>query len=300
MQVLQKYPKFKEVVDSLVKTKLDHLEKETTKHLLIHLDAHKSFMNTRHPHFNKTLISSSSSSPQPERDVKRKTVDTNFSYSGKMTIVAPGTKTAKEADCVLRRHEFSFEIPAKSFMSSEVRERISLENVECHSKSAGLGQRIFVLQRTDNKPVLKDMKNFEMMSSNSSVETEAWVQAFTSLGLFKDVHGSMADILGEEGALTSRSKFYINNSGPTISQSVRKKNKTGFRKLISKVESSKPSRERPSTEAILDDPSTKDQTKTVVKMVENYMSIIDTTVRDVTPKYIVLLLGIENIFIMHF
>lgn len=50
-------------------------------------------------------------------------------------------------------------------------------------------------------------------------------------------------------------------------------------------------KERPSTSVILEDPTTRDQTKMLAKMVENYISILDTTIRDATPKYIVLLLG---------
>ena len=50
-------------------------------------------------------------------------------------------------------------------------------------------------------------------------------------------------------------------------------------------------KERPSTSVILEDPTTRDQTKMLAKMVENYINIIDTTIRDATPKYIVLLLG---------
>ena len=93
------------------------------------------------------------------------------------------------------RSEFIIDIPAKSFLSSEIRkERINLDNLECHSKTAGMGQRIFVLQRTDGKPVMGNLGTFEMMSSIA--ETEAWVNAFTTVGIFTDISGSMADLLG--------------------------------------------------------------------------------------------------------
>ena len=194
LQVLQKYPKFKELVDELVKAKLTDFERDTIKHLMIQIEAHKAFMNTKHPQFNNALVNMAN----PEQDKKtppRTSANKNFSYSGKLTVVLPGSKNAREADCTLTIDKFIIDIPAKTFLSSESRkEKIGLDNIECHSKTAGMGQRIFVLQRTDGKPVLGNLGTFEMMSSIA--ETEAWVQAFTTIGIFKDISGSMADLLG--------------------------------------------------------------------------------------------------------
>merc|ERR1719186_1721545 len=51
MAILAKYPTLREEVLRLVSSEIDKKERETNHHLVIHIQAQKSFMNTRHPSF---------------------------------------------------------------------------------------------------------------------------------------------------------------------------------------------------------------------------------------------------------
>ena len=136
--------------------------------------------------------------------------------------------------------------------------------MECQSKSIGaVGARFFVLVRTDNRPVLKGYRTLECETDNRE-DAERWVQAFTSVGIFRDIKGSMADLLanGIDQASSNQQK------------------RTSIRDLrkISSVD-------------LLEDSHIKDESRRMQKMIENYIKIVNMTIRDVTPKYIMLTLG---------
>ena len=198
----------------------------------------------------------------------------NYQFSGKLNIMIPASKTVKQASCSITKAEFSFTIPKSTFFSAEMRETISLNNVECQSKSMGdTGARIFILQTTNNRPVMKAYRTLECQTDNKE-EAENWVQAFTNVGIYREIHGSMANIVGlgidEAKAKESRKRTSIRD----------------LRKL--------------SSLDVLEDSHIKDQSGGMLKMIENYFKIVDVEIRDIAPKYIMLTLGKIFIFFVFY
>ena len=75
---------------------------------------------------------------------------------------------------------------------NDIKEVISMKNVECQSKLDTIsGERYFVLQRT-NRPILKGYRQIEMMASKE--EAEKWVNAFSAIGIFRELNGSMSNL----------------------------------------------------------------------------------------------------------
>lgn len=177
----------------------------------------------------------------------------------------PASKTVKQALCSVTKDEFSFTIPKSTFFSTELRETISLNNVECQSTSMGdTGARLFILQSTINRPVMKAYRTLECQT-DSKEEAENWVQAFTNVGIYREIHGSKANLVGlgidEAKAKESRKRTSIRD----------------LRKL--------------SSLDVLEDSHIKDQSSGMLKMIENYFKIVDVEIRDIAPKYIMLTLG---------
>jgi len=305
LTMLTKYPQMREEVLRLVSSEIDKREKETNHHLVIHIQAQKSFMNTRHPNFkpvpwDETAIkednekkenddfhrlSISSGSNKQTNNLtngqnskffvsSEQDVEEYLYFTGKLNMLLPGMKGSREAICTITKSEFSFVIAPKSFLGSEVRDSISLKNVECssgHSKKGNLRQ--YHLQRIDNRPVYKGEKYLELHSSRE--DTEEWIQAFKAAGIYKELKGSSQNLTAQE-ATPEDSPPPMKKLGGMI--------KSTGASLVRKTSSAKA--QKTATEEILSDRGLQDQSRMLKKMIDNYMKITDTTIRDLVPKYI--------------
>ena len=181
----------------------------------------------------------------------------------------PASKTVKQALCSMTKDEFSFTIPKSTFFSTEMRETISLNNVECQSIMGDTGARIFILQSTNNRPVMKAYRTLECQT-DSKEEAENWVQAFTNVGIYREIHGSKANLVGV---------------GIDEAKSKESRKRTSIRDL-----------RKMSSLDVLEDSHIKEQSGGMLKMIENYFKIVDVEIRDIAPKYIMLTLGKIFIF----
>ena len=196
-------------------------------------------------------------------------------FIGKLNIMFSGLRGSRDAICTITKSEFSFVIAPKSFLGSEVKETISLKNVECNSgQSKKVNGRQYILQRVDNRPIYKGEKQLELFSSKE--DTDEWIQAFKSAGIFNDLKGSMQNLHAKEAT--------PEGSPPTLSKlgGMLKTKSSGLMRNLS-TSSRKP---KNATDEILNDRGLQDQSKMLKKMIENYMKITDTTIRDLVPKYI--------------
>ena len=109
---------------------------------------------------------------------------------------------------MLTKSEFTYVLPKKNFIAAEVRETINLKNVECQSKLIVEGSRLFMLQRVDNRPVFKGYRNL-VMTSTGVEDGNKWVQAFTAIGIFREMKGSMGNLLSSEVETSIRSEKQI-------------------------------------------------------------------------------------------
>ena len=121
------------------------------------------------------------------------------------------------------------------------------------------------MARTDHRPLVKNYSSITMVTENRT-ESDKWVQAFSTLGILREVHGSMTD-LGIP-AVDAHAHNGAQHTKPSVKE-LRKK----------------------SSFDIFEDSQLKEESKKMSKMVESYMKIVNTTIRDVTPKYIMLTLG---------
>jgi len=304
LTMFTQYPTLREEVLRLVSIEIDKREKETNHHLVIHVQAQKAFMNTRHPAFKPVpwdeaatkednekkeaddfLRLSTGSKPSTSNTASNGTnskffvssgeeVEEYLYFTGKLSIQFSTMRSAREAICTITKSEFSFVIAPKSFLGSEVKESLSLKNVECNSsQSKKMNGRQYILQRVDNRPIYKGEKHLELFSSKE--DTDEWVHAFKSAGIFKEVKGSMNDLHAKE-ATPEDSPPPLRRLGGMI------KNRAAdvMRKTPSKKSPKNP------TEEILSDRGLQDQSRMLKKMIDNYMKITDTTIRDLVPKYI--------------
>ena len=193
----------------------------------------------------------------------------NFQFSGKLNIMIPASKTVKQAVCTITKDEFTYTIPKSTFFSTEMRETISLHNVECQSTSMGdTGARYFELQSTNNRPVMKAYRTLQCQT-DSREDAESWVQAFTRVGIYKEMHGSRANLVG----------VGIDQASKQAKESRKRTSIRDLRKL--------------SSIDVLEDSNIKDQSCGMLKMIENYFKIVDVEIRDIAPKYIMLTLGMQ-------
>ena len=121
------------------------------------------------------------------------------------------------------------------------------------------------MARTDHRPLVKNYSSITMVTENRT-ESDKWVQAFSTLGILREVHGSMTD-LGIPN-VDAHAHNGAQHTKPSVKE-LRKK----------------------SSFDIFEDSQLKEESKKMSKMVESYMKIVNTTIRDVTPKYIMLTLG---------
>jgi len=300
LAMLAKFPTLKEEVLRLVSGEIDKRERETNHHLVIHIQAQKSFMNTRHPGFKP--VNWNESANQEETDKKEnddflrlstgkkmtngqtehnskffvasgEEVEEYLYFTGKLNISFSSMKGSREAICTITKSEFTFAIAPRSFLGSEVKETISLKNVECNSgQSKKFIGRQYILQRIDNRPVYKGEKQLELFSSKE--DTDEWIQAFKAAGIFNDLKGSLQNLHATPEA-----------SPPTLSK-LSGLLKTKSSGLMRKMSASTSARPKNATEEILNDRGLQDQSKMLKRMIENYMKITDTTIRDLVPKYI--------------
>ena len=199
----------------------------------------------------------------------------NFQYSGKLNILIPASKTVKQAACSITKDEFSFTIPKSTFFSTEMRETVSLNNVECQSASMGsTGARIFILKSTINRPVLKAYRTLEFQTDNKD-DAESWIQAFTNVGIYREVQGSTASLVG----------IGIEQASRQAKDNMKRRSIRDLRKM--------------SSVDVLEDSHIQNQSSGMLKMIKSYFKIVDKEIRDIAPKYIMLTLGWLHILI-HF
>ena len=120
----------------------------------------------------------------------------------------------------------------------------------------------------DRKSLVRDQVRLEMMSQRE--ESESWVNAFKTAGIFKELHGE----LGKVTHLTPHHEH----------------RERSRRDILKTFKRKKSLQEKSTTESILEDKDLKEQTKILKYLVEAYMRITDKTIKDIVPKYIVLLL----------
>ena len=171
--ICAKYPKLKAEVVQLVSTEIDKREKETNRQLVQHIEAQKSFMNTRHPQLKLVTNPAEAGSLNSERKEEEENTrgragpgDTAVQasqfflggeageageylcFQGKLSLQWPGGRGMREAICTLTKAELSLVIAPKSFLGSEIKETVSLKNIECNSSQLQRGGgRQYILQR---------------------------------------------------------------------------------------------------------------------------------------------------------
>eukprot|EP00092_Neocalanus_flemingeri_P034950 GFUD01038029.1.p1 GENE.GFUD01038029.1~~GFUD01038029.1.p1 ORF type:complete len:778 (-),score=179.11 GFUD01038029.1:280-2613(-) len=271
LEMLSQYPTLNKEVKRFVSCEIDKREKETNQHLVTHIQAQQSFMNTRHPSFKPVDWNEGSKKEETAEKVHalpadNKEVEEYLYFTGKLRLVLPGSKGSRDAICTITKSEFSFVISPTSFLSSEVKETISLKNVECYSsQSKKLNGRKYILQRMDKRPIYKGEKLLELFSFKE--DTDEWIQSFKSAGIFKDLKGSPEAT--PENSPPTRAKLggMLNTNSSRLMQRISRRPKN-------------------TTDQILNDRGLQDQSKILKKMIENYMKITDTTIRDLVPKYI--------------
>ena len=131
------------------------------------------------------------------------------------------------------------------------------------------GERLFILQRVDRRPVFRDQVRLDMMSSRGS-DAEAWVNAFKAVGIFKELHGDFGK------------STFLNPAHPA---NARMGSRRGTLRTTRRDLSFQ---EKSASEAILEDKELVEQTKSLRYLIEAYMKIADKTIKDLIPKYIVL------------
>ena len=176
---------------------------------------------------------------------------------------------SREAVCSIAGSEFNFVLHARHFLTVDVKETFSLHQVDCYSRPQAGGERLFILQRTDRKPLLRDQVRMEMTANKEDADN--WLQAFKVAGILKEIP---ADI-GKMSATTTTTT--TTNSSPI---------KTRTRTILKTLRLTQ--KEKSVTEKILNDRELQDQSRIIKKMIEDYMKITDKTIRDIVPKYIVL------------
>ena len=193
-----------------------------------------------------------------------------FIFSGNLNVSQ--SKRTREAVCTITKADFTLVITGRHFLSVEVRDSFPIQNVECYSQATSTGERLFIMQRMDRKPLVREEVRLEMMST--SEDSEAWVNAFKTVGIFKELRGDFAKV-----------SSHLRRPAPTPPASSR--DKTGLKSFRTRQISRQ---EQSATEQILQGKDLQDQTKMLKSMIEDYMRITDKTIKDLVPKYIVLTL----------
>ena len=307
LTALAKYPELKKQVVSLVTSELNRNESNTNQQLATHIEAQKSFMNTKHPDFLALRATGHAKSPDTEKeDIEHVSSpgDTfkycqifflynlflefpdsrlsNNSGSGSKFFLSTGEEAkekeftgrlriaqgrhSREAVCTITKNTFSFVISPRHFLAVEVKESFSLQQVDCYSKAAGSGERLFILQREDRKVLVRDQVRLEMMASRE--ESEDWAHAFKAAGILKEIPADLGKV--------------------TLTTPDSPKSKPRGNNVLKSFRSRETQKENSVTEQILKDKELQDQSKIIKKMIEDYMKITDKTIRDVVPKYIIL------------
>ena len=109
-----------------------------------------------------------------------------------------------------------------------------------------------------------------MLMMSAREDSEAWVQAFKTAGIFKELRGDFAKVTQRKPS-TSPSRI---SRAKTVLKS--------FRTRQTSIQ------EKSATEQILQETELQDQTQVLKCMIEDYMRITDKTIKDLVPKYIVL------------
>ena len=180
-------------------------------------------------------------------------------------------KHSREATCSLTRSDFTFVLSARHFLAVEVKETIGLQQLDCYSRPQTGGEMVFILQRTDRKPLLRDQVRLEMTAAREDADN--WLQAFKVAGILKEIPAD----LGRMSNTTTTTTTTSANSSPK---------KTRSKTILQTLRLTQ--KEKSVTEKILNDRDLQDESRIIKKMIEDYMKITDKTIRDIVPKYIVL------------
>ena len=178
------------------------------------------------------------------------------------------SKGTREAVCTITKTDFTLVISARHFLSVEVRDSFPVQHVECYSQATRTGERLFIIQRLDRKPLVRDEVRLEMMSARE--DSDAWVHAFKTAGIFKELRGDFAK---------------VTQLKPASSASPMSRARTVLKSFQTRQTSIQ---EKSATEQILQEKELEDQTQMLKGMIEDYMRITDKTIKDLVPKYIVL------------
>ena len=111
---------------------------------------------------------------------------------------------SREAVCSITRSDFTFVMSPRHFLAVEVKETFSLQQVDCYSRAQAGGERLFILQRTDRKPLVRDQVRLEMTANRE--DSEHWLQAFKLAGILKEIPGDLGRISTATTASNSPSK----------------------------------------------------------------------------------------------
>ena len=133
------------------------------------------------------------------------------------------------------------------------------------------GARIFILKSTINRPVLKAYRTLEFQTDNKD-DAESWIQAFTNVGIYREVQGSTASLVG----------IGIEQASRQAKDNMKRRSIRDLRKM--------------SSVDVLEDSHIQNQSSGMLKMIKSYFKIVDKEIRDIAPKYIMLTLGWFYIF----
>lgn len=255
---LDNYPMLKDEVVSLLCTKMEMYEDNTVEHLYGHIEAQKSFPNTKHPEMKQFRHKLDPNNQEDEVHNKEdiiENIEGQELCGGSLTLMTSGFRGSKSNRCSITMTHFLI----YSSKEDKISQRVSLKNVTCDSAENKKKARRYVLYRQDNQPLYKTENRLELEASKD--DSDVWTAAFQKAGIFVDLKGSLSslDRVGERDL-------------------PKRKGLGDFFKKTSKPHTEK---------EFLKNKDNMEQTSLIHQMVTCYMKIVDTTIQDMVPKYII-------------
>jgi hypothetical protein len=313
--VLNGYPRLINEVKNLMSYKISSNQLETKQLLVTFIEAQRSFMNYNHPHFKEAKMhlgmdslthsagmetsprpparhSSHRPPPPPPGRNEEPRIETSVEqadvelHRGWLLLMTTGFRTSsKGVVVVLYMNRLVVYKDFTNFEKSKEMHNLSLEGCVVESSSSILDNkkvRKYFISRPDGKNLYKSEKHIELVAMHDA--EDGWTTAFKEIGIYQDISSSTmhmsfnsADKIEKEKE--ERSSSFLSTSSSFLSTL------TGAKKSSTQL-SSRPQAD----ETALNDPvniSAKDQLLTLVK---KYMEIINITIQDNTPKYIIMVL----------
>ena len=174
-------------------------ETETVGHLMSFVDAHKAFINTKHPNFLKSLKDIQRDDPafgQVSLGLIRRSTDTNVNnISSSSSDADSGPTVHQEGKLTFLPDEVEVIVvidgESLTFGSSDDSDAaipattFDLKDCKCNSYVESGDQKRFVIQKVhDEEPLFGNEGKVEFLATQSS-ELNSWTKAFADLGILQ-------------------------------------------------------------------------------------------------------------------